>query len=297
MTGRQAGFIFPGRSSCLSPFAWAIMSFMTIIASTSNPKIKQLRALRRRKVRETEGLCVVEGLFHAGEALAAYEAGMGTPIEYLCYAPDLLTGEFGRSVIERAARIGIPTYAVTAEVLASAADKDHPQGLLAVVQQRHQRLAALSPADLPWAVALVAPQDPGNVGTVLRTIDAVGASGLILLDDSVDPYHPTALRAAMGTTFWYPVVTATFQEFADWSQQQGYHLYGTSVRAEHDYLTAHFEPPLILLMGSERKGLTPEQAAICQELIRLPMRGRAGSLNLAVATGVFLYEILNQLIS
>jgi RNA methyltransferase, TrmH family len=268
---------------------------MFTIASHKNPKIKQLRALHRRKERDETGLCVVEGLFHIGEALAAFEAGAGPQLEYLCYAPELLTGGFGHELVARIENLGIPIFSTTADILAGAAGKENPQGILAVAHQRRIQLADLSPAEIPWAVALVAPQDPGNLGTILRTIDAVGASGLVLLDDSVDPYHPTALRAAMGVTFWRPVVRAPFSEFVTWSHHNGYHIYGTSAHGRVDYHSAGFESPLILLMGSEREGLTAEQAAICDDLLRLPMHGRVGSLNLAVATGIFLYEILQNL--
>ena len=145
-------------------------------------------------------------------------------------------------------------------------------------------------------MALVAPQDPGNVGTILRTIDAVGASGLLILDSSVDPYHPGAVRASMGALFWYPVVRASFTDFAHWSSKQGYHVYGTSAHGRLDYREVKvYERPLILLMGSERDGLTSKQAAVCEEVVRMPMRGRETSLNLAVATGIMSYAILDKL--
>ncbi len=170
-----------------------------IITSHSNPKIKQARALRQRKQRDDTGLFLVEGLFHIGEALAA-QAG----IEALFYAPDLLETDFSRQLIDRAVTAGTPCYETTAEILESLAEKDNPQGVIAVVRQPHRSLADLNPQNFPWGVALVAPQDPGNVGAILRTIDAVGASGLILIDSSVDPYHHTAVRASLGSIFWYP---------------------------------------------------------------------------------------------
>jgi len=142
---------------------------------------------------------------------------------------------------------------------------------------------------------LVAPQDPGNVGSILRTIDAVGAGGLLLLDSGVDAYHPTAVRASMGAIFWYPVVSATFAAFAAWVKQHAYHVLGTSARGPSDYTTADYTRPLVLLMGSEREGLSSEQAAICQQVVRLPMLGRASSLNLSVATGVMLYAMLEKM--
>jgi TrmH family RNA methyltransferase len=139
-------------------------------------------------------------------------------------------------------------------------------------------------------VALVAPQDPGNLGAILRTIDAVGASGLLLLENSVDPYHPTAVRASMGTMFWHPVVKASFTDFTAWAKEHGYHIYGSSAKGGVDYQTVSaFQRPAILLLGSEREGLTFDQAGICEQVVQLPMQGRATSLNLSVAAGILLY--------
>ncbi len=261
---------------------------MSLITSSSNPRVKEVRALAQRKQREATGLCVAEGVFHTGEALAAGD------VAYLLYAPELLVSPFGRELVAKAEAGGTPAHAVTAEVMASVAGKDNPQGLLAVVRQRRHQLGDLSPATHPWLTALVAPQDPGNVGTVLRTIDAVGASGLLLLDGGVDPYHPTAIRAAMGAIFHLPVVQTGWAEFVAWARTNGYRLYGTSARGRMDYRAGGlYAMPLVLLMGSEREGLTAEQTAACDELLALPMHGRASSLNLAVATGVFLYAILD----
>jgi TrmH family RNA methyltransferase len=264
---------------------------MAMITSAANPRIKEVRALAQRKRRQATGLCVVEGLFHTGEAL---EAGA---VAYLLYAPDQLASDFGRGLVSRAEASGIPVYAVTAEVMASLAGKEHPQGLLAVARQRRDNLDDLSPTAHPWLVALVAPQDPGNVGAILRTIDAVGASGLVLLHGGVDPYHPASIRASMGTIFRLPAVGAPFAAFAAWARGHGYRLLGTSAHGRTEYrAVGAYALPLVLLMGSEREGLSTEQAAACDELLRLPMRGRAGSLNLAVATGIFLYAILESLL-
>jgi TrmH family RNA methyltransferase len=261
------------------------------ITSHSNPRIKQARALRQRKQRDAAGLFLVEGLFHIGEALAARAA-----IEYLCYAPDLLDGAFARQLIDRAVAEGLACYETTADILASIAEKENPQGVIAVARQQRVKLDDLTPQNFPWGVAIVAPQDPGNVGTILRTIDAVGASGLILLDSGVDPYHPTAVRASLGSIFWYPIVSASFTEWSQWAQRQGYHIYGTSAKASVDYKAVEaYERPLIVLLGSEREGLSREQAAVCDQLVRLPMRGHASSLNLAVAAGVVLYAVLDRL--
>jgi RNA methyltransferase, TrmH family len=191
---------------------------------------------------------------------------------------------------------GLPVHSATPAVYASLSERENPAGLLAVVRQQRRHLAELSPASLRWGVASVSPQDPGNVGTLIRTIDAVGAGGLLLLDAGVDPYHPSAVRASLGSLFWVPVATATFAEFAGWSRQHGYHVYGTSAHGSVDYLTVErYEPPALLLLGSEREGLTPEQLALCEQVVRLPMHGRATSLNLSVAAGVLLYSMLEKM--
>lgn len=264
------------------------------ITSPANPRIKQLRALARRKEREATGLCVAEGIFHVGEALAATAAGRAT-VEALFHAPDLLISDFGRGLTREASAAGIPTFETSAGVLAGVAEKDNPQGILAVVRPRRYTLTDFTPDALPWLAAVVTPQDPGNVGAILRTLDAVGAAGLLLLDGGVDAYHPGAVRASMGTIFRLPVAVADFAAFVAWARAGGYRVHGTSARGQTDYRATEYTPPLVLLLGSEREGLSAEQAAQCDALVRLPMHGRVSSLNLAVAAGVMLYAIHDDL--
>ena len=263
---------------------------MELITSKANPKIKQIRALRQHKARQAAGLILVEGIRPVGEAIAAK-----AQVNCLVYAPGLLTSEYALNLIAAQVAQGIPTYPTTPEVFASLAEKENPQGILAVVIQPRASLDQLNPANFDWGVAVVAPQDPGNVGAILRTIDAVGASGLILIDHSVDPFHPTAVRASMGALFGTPIVQASFEEFALWVATHAYQVYGTSAHASQDYRTISvYERPCILLLGSEREGLSPEQIKICQHRIRLPMVGRTTSLNLAVAAGILLYHMLEK---
>lgn len=261
---------------------------MTIITSRSNPKIKEIRALRQRKERQEARLFLVEGIRHVGEAIQA-----GARLDCLCFAPELLESAFARQLVQQQAAAGVNCLEISAEVFESIADKENPQGILAVVHQPQTQLADLTPENFPWGVALMTPQDPGNIGTILRTIDAVGASGLILLEGGAEPYHPSAVRASMGTLFWRPVVSTSFAGFKTWADQHAYTIYGTSAHASQDYREVRsYQKPAILLMGSEREGLTTEQSQACRYLLRLPMYGRATSLNLAVATGVMLYAML-----
>jgi RNA methyltransferase, TrmH family len=220
----------------------------------------------------------------------------GAPVEYLVYCPDLLTSPFGRDLVDQQRAKRLPVHSVTAPVFATLSERENPTGLLAVVRQQRRKLAELSPANLGWGVAVVAPQDPGNLGTIVRTIDAVGANGLLLLDTGVDPYHPTAVRASLGSLFWVPMATASFAEFAAWVKQHAYHLYGTSAHGATPYQQVPaYQRPAILLLGSEREGLTAEQRAACEAVLQLPMRGKATSLNLAVAAGVMLYAMLEKM--
>jgi TrmH family RNA methyltransferase len=271
---------------------------MVTLTSRSNPKIKQVRLLLgQRKERERNGLFVAEGIRHVGEAIAAH-----AQVEYICYAPNLLTSDFAFKLIDEQSQLGIPCFAVDSDTFSGVAGKENPQGILAVIHIPHLKLESLSPNDFPWGVALVAPQDPGNIGSILRTIDAVGASGLLLLNDpannqySADPYHPSCVRASMGSIFWHPLLSADYADFTHWARSNAVKVYGTSAHAAEDYhQVERFERPLVLLMGSEREGLTASQSAVCAALLKIPMHGRVTSLNLAIATGVMLYAILDKM--
>ena len=259
------------------------------ISSRQNPQIKQARRLRERKAREQTGLFLVEGIRHVGEAIQAHY-----PLVHLFYAPDLLRSKFAQEIIAETQARGIPCHETSPDIFNSLTDKTGPQGIIAVARQRTTPITALTPDTHPWLVAAITPQDPGNLGTILRTIDAVGANGLILLDGGVDPWHPTAVRASMGALFWLPVIQTRWDEFSVWVQL--YHLYGTSARGTVDYRDVDYFRPCVLLLGSEREGLSTEQANACELVARLPMEGKGSSLNLAVATGIMLFEMRSRLI-
>jgi TrmH family RNA methyltransferase len=270
---------------------------MTAVTSKDNPKIKQVRTLlAQRKARDASGLFVAEGIRHVGEACAS-----GAKVEYICYCPQSLTSPFAQELVRQQEQNDIPCLAVSQQVFNSLADKDNPAGLLAVIRQPNLALEDLDLAKFRKGVALVAPQDPGNIGSILRSIDASGSSGLLLLDDSAydqycaDPYHPSAVRASMGAIFWLPIVKTGFAAFYGWVKAHGFTLYGTSAHANLDYCQVEgYRQPLILLMGSERQGLYPNQASACDVMVKMPMLGRVTSLNLASATAIMLYKILEK---
>lgn len=254
------------------------------ITSLSNPLVKQARALRQRKHRVETGAFLVEGLHHIGEALEA-----GWEVDWLLYTAEMLGSGFGLELIHQSMDGPIRLQPVSAAIMESLAEKDNPQGLLAIVRQKHTGFEVLS-ASLP-VVALVSPQDPGNVGTILRTIDAVGAGGLLLVDSTLDFFHPAVIRASMGSCFWKPVVQCTFQAFLNWASDQGRELIGTSAHAHKDYRNYTASGLWALVMGNEQKGLPEDFLQACDARLSLPMHGRVSSLNLAVATGILLYHL------
>jgi RNA methyltransferase, TrmH family len=259
------------------------------ITSTANAKIKSIRKLRERKERQESGLFYAEGLRIVVEAVQQHAA-----LETLIVAPELLTSPIGTQLVEEQRSQGCEVLEVSAEVFQGLALKESPVGISAVLRQQWLPLGQvrLKPGDL-W-VALDEVADPGNLGTILRTLDGVGGMGMILLDHSTDPYDPTAIRASMGALFSLRLVKAELGEFATWKRQNAVALIGTSGGAELDYQAVEYPAQMVLLMGSEREGLSEQHIALCDRMVRIPMVGRSDSLNLAVATGVVLYEIFNQ---
>jgi TrmH family RNA methyltransferase len=261
-----------------------------MITSPANPAVKAIRALRQRKERETSGAFFVEGI-----RLVAEAAQLGAPIERLVVAPDLLESGFGRELVAAQVAAGTAVLEVSAAVFAALSQKDGPQGLGAVIRQRWEPLDALRLDGPPGWVALDRVADPGNLGTIMRTADAVGAGGVILVGPSTDPYDPAALRGSMGAIFAQRLARCAPAELAAWKRASGAFIVGTSDKAARDYQEIVYPQPIVLLMGSEREGLSPELQPLCDALVSIPMRGRSDSLNLAVATGVMLYELLAQL--
>ncbi len=231
----------------------------------------------------------MEGLRIVAEAMH-----QGAEIENLIIAPELLVSPFGQQLVQEARRRGFLISEVSASVFKSIALKEGPQGLAAVVRQRWYTLETMRSKDDSLWIALSEVADPGNLGTILRTGDAVGVNGVILLDNTTDPYDPTAIRASMGAVFDQKLIRCSFGEFAAWKANNEFTLVGTSDKADRDYRRVKYPEAMVLLMGSERQGLSEEQWRLCDVVVCIPMVGHSDSLNLAVATGIVLYEIFYQ---
>ncbi|MBM3263742.1 MAG: RNA methyltransferase [candidate division Zixibacteria bacterium] len=260
-----------------------------MITRLSNSQIKHIRSLAHRKIRKETGLFLVEGIRPVVEAVQ-----LGADIETLVVAPDLLDSPFGRETVQRARQDGMPVLEISAEVFASFSRKDGPQGLAAVARQRWETLDRIVPGDeLGWVV-LEEAGSPGNLGTILRTCDAVGVDGVILLGETTDPYDPVSVRASMGAIFSQRIARADLGMLAMWKNRHALPLIGASGDAATGYRDMAYPRPVLLCMGGEQHGLSADLRTLCDRLVHIPMTGRADSLNLAVATGVLLYEIFYQ---
>lgn len=257
------------------------------ITGFSNPLVKRVRALREKKHRRQEGLFLAEGLRILTEAR---QEGILPEMLFYSGSPHPLTQELIDAMAARDAEV----IETTPDILSKISGKDNPQAVVGVYRDRLTPLARLDrgKADI-WIVAQSL-RDPGNLGTILRTGDAVGAGGLILIDDCVDPFSVEAVRASMGALFTQSISTATWPEFIAWLRGGPGQLIGTSLRTDTDYQAARYGSPAFLLVGNEAQGLPSTYEGDCDLLVKIPMMGKADSLNAAVATAVVAYEILNQ---
>ena len=259
---------------------------MSLITSPQNPLIKQLRRLGQRKHRRREGLFVVEGI---RPVLAALENGW--PVQQLIVCPERLSSPVALAGVAAAAQRGVSVAEIGAALLDRVAGWEHSTGLLALAVCDLPALSSWTMPEQALLLAVEAPGDPGNLGTIMRTLDAVAGHGLILVGGGTDPFHPSAVRASMGALFTVPVAqVASLAELHTWAEAQRLPVWATSARATDDCWTAAWPARLILLMGSERTGLSPEALAVAANQIRIPMWGDASSLNLAIASSLLLYE-------
>ena len=255
-----------------------------VITSLQNERVKAARALHMRKAREETGLFLAEGLKIAVEAME-----LGRTPRTVMYAAEAADHPLLRRLLAYTREHGGEALQVTRDILGKVSRKDNPQTVVSVFPQLWTPLEELDPAAADVWVALAAVRDPGNLGTVIRTADAAGCGGVLLVGDCCDPWSVEAVRATMGSIFATPLFRASDAEFLAWRRGWPGAVVGTLLTAARDHREAEYRRPTLLLMGNEAQGLSPELAAACDTAVKIPMRGRADSLNLAVATGVMIY--------
>ena len=260
------------------------------ITGFSNPTVKALRALRDKKHRKREGKFLAEGLRLLTDARVC-----GRVPEVLVLAtgrdPHPLLNELEHAVAAQGGDI----VETTPDILTKITGKDNPQAVAGVFAEFDTSLAALDrhSADI-WLVAQ-ALRDPGNLGTMLRTADAIGAGGVILIDDCADPFSVEAVRASMGAIFTKQVARADWSEFETWLRQGEGQLVAASLRDAQPYRGAPYAAPCFVMVGNESRGLPEAYEDACDLRVTMPMKGRADSLNAAVAAAVLGYEVLAAL--
>lgn len=247
--------------------------------------------LADRKERDRTGLFYAEGVRFVSEALTC-----GNVIETLVVCPPLLKSPHGQKVVRRLKERGTPCLDITVEIYESLTLTGDGQGIGAVVNQRWEtaeqsRTARGKP---PCWIGMETINSCGNFGMLLRTCEAVGATGALLLGPSIDPYDPTTVRATMGAHFNLRFARMGYVAFRAWKRKTGAQVIGTSPHAKQDYRAASYCGPTVLFLGSEQKGMTPEQMALCDAMVRIPMVGRSDSLNVGVAASLVLYEVFHQ---
>ncbi len=253
------------------------------ITSAANPLIKQMKGLHAKKVRSESGLFLGEGLRLALEA-----AELGQMPEILLFTAEALERPATRGLVQQVSQAGAKCIETTPTLLAAISKRDNPQTVVAAYRQALTPLTDMQGTAL--IIALQGVRDPGNLGTIIRTADAIGAGGVVLLDQVCDPFAVETVRASMGSLFAVRLAREGFEAFNAWRTKLGLQMIGLSLQGKigpEAYDAAH---PTVLLMGNEQSGLPPAHEAACDALVKLPMKGRADSLNLAVATAVIAYD-------
>lgn len=261
-----------------------------IVTSSSNPAVKRMRALALRKHRRRENAAVVYGIQPVTQALHA-----GHEVELLAYAPALLRNPGALSMVDEARQAGTRVIALDADLFTRLSGRDGPGGLAAIVATRFTEPRQIPLGPEAVLVGLDRIGNPGNLGTIMRTADATGAAGVVLIGACADPYDPAAIKASMGAVFNVPVAKVdTSAAFFQLANDQRLPVATTASRGADKLWQTELPPRLALLMGSEGPGLAEEDLSAGTIALSIPMVGSAESLNVAVATGVLLYEVWRQ---
>jgi TrmH family RNA methyltransferase len=264
-----------------------------LITSFQNPRVKRIRSLRHRKYRRSEGCFLVEGIRIVEEALDC-----GASLESLVYSPELLVSERARALVERVEPA--QHMALSAEVFRTLSERQHTQGIAAVVRTEDRSLGAVALTDDMLIIVAHQLRDTGNLGSIIRTADAAGATGVVVIEPSVDLYDPHTVRATMGSLFALPIVR--LRDLADlrtWYSdihRSGFAplIIASSAHGDQVIFDVECNRPVILLVGSERHGLPASVCRDAEVTVRLPMAGRATSINVSAATAALIYEIIRQ---
>lgn len=260
-----------------------------IITSRQNPRIKDLVRLRKRRDRDEAGLFLIEGYREVTRALSK-----GVKFKEFYYSPGWYLGENEPALIEKIKADGTRVFEVSKEVFTKVTYRDRPDGLLAVAEQWHRTLDDLKLSKNPFLVVVEAIEKPGNLGTILRSADGAGADAVIVCDAVTDIFNPNVVRSSTGVLFSVPVVVSDSKTVHAWLRKKGIKIVSTTPDTDNIYTKVDLTGPIAIVMGSEQYGLTDFWLKDCDIPVRIPMNGLADSLNVAMATGLMVYEAARQ---
>lgn len=261
-------------------------TFGRLLAAT--PTLTLIRQLQTdRRMRDTHGLYFVEGVRNL---VAAVDHRV--PVEAVVYSNRLLTVPVARKLVRQLKRAGVPYAPISPEQFRSISRAERASGVGVILRQQRTNLDSLVPTREDCWIALGRVRSPGNLGTLIRTAAAVGASGFLVLGTAIDLYDPAVIRASMGAWCAQRFVHTTLPELHQWSRRHQAQLVGAAPNGAVAYTDIQYCTPLVLLLGEERAGLTADERACCDQLVRIPMVTGSDSLNLGVAGSLLLYEVL-----
>ncbi len=263
------------------------------IKSAQNPKIKSVLALKDRRTRDEEKLFLIEGY----RELMRAELG-GIHFHSLFFCSDLFLGENEPELIAKIKATGAHVYACAPHIFEKLSYRDRPDGLLGVAHQMQHGLKDLVPKILknknPFLLIAEAIEKPGNLGSILRSADAVGVDGVVVCDRCTDIYNPNVVRASVGTLFTQPVVEAGGGETLVWLREKKIKIVAATPSAKQEFTDVDLTGPVAIAVGTEQVGLSDPWLSACDVQVRIPMLGKADSLNVATAATLLLYEVLRQ---
>ncbi len=261
-----------------------------VITSASNPRLKAVTALRRRRDRDESGTTLLDGL---AELALALEAGVIPQTIFGCpeLVPDL---DLWQHVQHQATRLGTQLIRLSPAAFAKIAYREHPDGVVAIVATPGGGLDDLVPTSDPLLLVCERVEKPGNLGAMLRTADAVGLDGVIAADPVTDWGNPNVIRASKGTVFVVPVATASTSTALEWLERRGVALVAATPHATLDYTDADLTAPVAIAVGAEDEGLSDRLLDAATVRVRVPMAGRVNSLNVSTTAAILLYEALRQ---
>ncbi|WP_110461221.1 TrmH family RNA methyltransferase [Ruminiclostridium sufflavum] len=262
---------------------------MNYIQSSRNSTIKEIKALHLKKNREAEGLYFVEGIRFVKDAV-----DNGQEIVKVIMSDKLESLNGGKELIDRVAAVGADCFVVNEKVFKEISDTQTPQGIMAVLKKREFKLNNVIEQGSA-IVILDSLQDPGNVGTIIRTSDAANISAVFMTKGCVDLFSPKVLRSTMGSVFHIPIFEGqNIKEIAGQLKKAGYRIIASHLSGKNNYYEENLSGKIVLVIGNEANGISDETAELSDSLVKIPMPGRAESLNAAVAASIMIYETVRQ---